>query len=356
VTLQLVEKDDVGPSGTPDGPTGAANIQALLSDPQVAGIVGPLTSRVALAEMPVANRGNIALISPANTNPCLTKQSIDVGCGGTNDLIPTVRPTGNVTYFRLAATDDQQGTAMADYLSNTLHLTTASVIDDTEAYGALIANSFVQEWKRLGGTVLGHSSVPPTTTSYLSLLTAVAVQHPDVLYFGGTSSTGGQGIQQQMRQVPGLRNTVYAGGDGMTGSQNFYNQIVGNNAQCYVTVSAPDPTKIPTATQFVKDYTARYGTVGPYSASAYDAMTILIQAIKTALTTTPAAKNANDTAGGATFRRAVINALKQTNYMGVTGRTAFDANGDTTNRVLTIYEVAPVNGQPGLVAKDVITL
>ncbi len=46
----------------------------------------------------------------------------------------------------------------------------------------------------------------------------------------------------------------------------------------------------------------------------------------------------------------------QTPYMGVTGRTAFDANGDTTNRVLTIYEVAPVNGQPGLVAKDVITL
>ncbi len=41
VTLQFVAKDDVGPSGTHDGPTGAANVQALLGDPQVAGIVGP---------------------------------------------------------------------------------------------------------------------------------------------------------------------------------------------------------------------------------------------------------------------------------------------------------------------------
>ena len=36
VTLQLVTKDDVGASGTHDGPTGAANVQALLSDPEEA--------------------------------------------------------------------------------------------------------------------------------------------------------------------------------------------------------------------------------------------------------------------------------------------------------------------------------
>ena len=49
VTLQFVAKDDVGASGTHEGPKGAANVQALLGDPQVAGIVGPLNSSVALA-------------------------------------------------------------------------------------------------------------------------------------------------------------------------------------------------------------------------------------------------------------------------------------------------------------------
>lgn len=357
VTLQFVPKDDVGPSGTHDGPTGAANIQALLGDPQVAGIVGPLNSSVAQAEMPVANNGNIALISPANTNPCLTKRGADVGCTGTTDLVPKVRPTGNVTYFRLAATDDHQGPAMADYLYNNLHLKTAYVIDDTETYGNGLAKYFVQEWTKLGGTVIdGQSHSVKSTTDYTNLLTAAASKHPDALYFGGNYSTGGQVIQKQMMQIPALQKTVYAGGDGMTGSQGFYDQIVGNNGQFYVTVAAPDASKIPAAAQFVKDYTAKYGAVGPYSASSYDAMNILIQAIKKALATTPAAKDANDTSGGMAFRAAVITALKQTDYMGVTGHTTFDMNGDTTNKVFTIYKVGAVNGKNDLISEAVVTL
>jgi branched-chain amino acid transport system substrate-binding protein len=357
VTLQLVKKDDVGASGTHDGPTGAAKVQALLGDPQVAGIVGPLNSSVALDEMPVANNGNIALISPSNTNPCLTKTGADVGCTGASNLVPKVRPTGNVTYFRLAATDDHQGPAMADYLFNSLHLKTAYVIDDTETYGAGLAKYFVQEWTKLGGTVIdGQSHSVKSTTDYTNLLTAAAAKKPDALYFGGNYSTGGQVIQKQMMTIPALQKTVYGGGDGMTGDQNFYNQIVSNSGQFYVTVAAPDPTKIPAAAQFVKDYTAKYGNLGPYSASAYDAMNILIQAIKKALATTPAAKDANDTSGGSAFRTAVITALKATDYNGVTGHTTFDANGDTTNKVFTLYKVVSAAGKGTLEAESVVTV
>lgn len=357
VTLQFVPKDDVGPSGTHDGPTGAANIQALLGDPQVAGIVGPLNSSVAQAEMPVANRGNIALISPANTNPCLTKRGADVGCAGANDFVPTLRPTGNVTYFRLAATDDHQGPAMADYLFNTKHLKTAYVIDDTETYGSGLAKYFILEWKKLGGTVIdGQSHSVKSTTDYNNLLTAAASQNPDVVYFGGNYSTGGQIVQKQMMEIPALQKAIYAGGDGETGSPDFYKQIIDNGGQFYVTIAAPDASKIHAAAQFVKDYTAKYGALGPYSAQSFDSMNVLIQAIKTALTTTKPAQNGNDTAGGATFRAAVISALKKTSWDGVTGHTTFDANGDTTNKVFTIYKVALVNGKPDLASESVVTL
>lgn len=356
-TLQLVRKDDVGPQGTHDPATGAANVQALLGDPQVAGIVGPLNSSVAQAEMPVANNGNIALISPANTNPCLTKEGAAVGCGGANDIIKTVRPTGNVTYFRLAATDDHQGPAMADYLYKTLNLKTAYVIDDTETYGAGLAKYFVQEWTSLGGTIVdGQSHSVKNTTDYTNLLTAAAAKRPDVIYFGGNYSTGGQVVQKQMRTIPGLEHSVYAGGDGMTGSPGFYKQITDNNGTFYVTIASPDPSKIPAAAQFIKDYTAKYGAVGPYSASAYDSMNILIQAIKKALTTTKAATDANDVNGGKAFRAAVIAALKQTDYQGVTGHTTFDSNGDTTNKVFTIYKVAMVAGKPDLQSVSVVTV
>ncbi|HEU5382829.1 MAG TPA: branched-chain amino acid ABC transporter substrate-binding protein [Ktedonobacteraceae bacterium] len=357
VTLQFVAKDDVGAQGTHDGPTGAANVQSLIGDPQVAGIVGPLNSSVAKAEMPVANRGNIALISPANTNPCLTKSGADVGCGGADDIAPTLRPTNNITYFRLAATDDHQGPAMADYLFNTQHLKTAYVIDDTETYGAGLAKYFILEWKKLGGTVIdGQSHSVKSTTDYTNLLTAAAAKNPDVVYFGGNYSTGGQVVQKQMVAIPALKKAIYAGGDGMTGSTDFYKQITDNGGQFYVTVAAPDAAKIPAAAQFVKDYTAKYGALGPYSAQSFDSMNILIQAIKKALTTTPAAKDGNDTAGGAAFRAAVISALKQTDWNGATGHTTFDANGDTTNKVFTIYKVALVSNKPDLESESVVTL
>ncbi|MEO7021230.1 MAG: branched-chain amino acid ABC transporter substrate-binding protein [Ktedonobacteraceae bacterium] len=357
VTLQFVKKDDVGASGTHDGPTGAANIQALVGDPQVAGIVGPLNSSVATAEMPIASQDNIALISPANTNPCLTKSGADVGCTGTSDIAASLHPGHNITYFRLAATDDHQGPAMADYMYNTLHLKTAYVIDDTETYGSGLAKYFVLEWTKLGGTIIdGKSHSVANTTDYTNLLTTAAAQKPDAVYFGGNYSTGGQVIQKQMSQIAGLKTAVYAGGDGMTGSTDFYKQITDNGGQFYVTVAAPDASKIPQAAQFVKDYTAKYGALGPYSAQAFDSMNVLIQAIKTALGTTHAATDGNDTAGGNAFRLAVISALKQTSYDGVTGHTTFDANGDTTNKVFTIYQVAIVAGKPDLLSKGVVTL
>jgi branched-chain amino acid transport system substrate-binding protein len=358
VTLQLIKKDDAGASGKPDGPTGAANITSLLDDPQVAGVVGPFNSAVAKAEMPVANTGGIALISPSNTNPCLTKDTADVECSGANDLIKTLRPTGKVTYFRLASTDDHQGPAMADYLYNTLHLKTVFVIDDTTTYGAGIAKYFARGWTRLGGTVIdGQSHSVATTTDYTNLLTEAAAKKPDVIYFGGDYDTGGQIIQKQMRTIPGLTNTVFSGGDGLSGSQDFYKQITDDGGQAYITVASPDPSKIPAAQQFIKDYTATYhASVGPYSPTAFDAMNVLIQAIKKALSTTPAAKNANDTAGGMAFRQAVINALKQTDYNGVTGHTTFDANGDTTNKIFTLGKVVLVNGTPTLQTQKVITV
>src|SRR5215471_10244043 len=135
VMLEFVPKDDVGPSGTHDPAVGAQNVTALIGDAQVVGIVGPFNSSVAKAEIPISNQAPIAQISPANTNPCLTKSDAASGCSGSNDLLPTLRPTGKVSYFRIATTDDHQGPAGADYLYKTLNLHKVYVIDDTETYG-----------------------------------------------------------------------------------------------------------------------------------------------------------------------------------------------------------------------------
>lgn len=344
--LVFVPDDDVGPQGTFDPATGAKNVTALIGDALVAGIVGPFNSSVAKAEIPITNQAPIALISPSNTNQCLTQEGAAVGCTGANDLVPTLRPTGKVTYFRIATTDDHQGPANADYLYNTQHYKKAYVIDDTTVYGVGIANTFSTEWQKLGGTLLGRSSEPTTATSFVSLLTQVAAKQPDVIYFGGTDAPIGTLIRQQMEQVPALKNTPFAGGDGIITSA-FASTIGLTGGPVFGTVATSDVTKNPAAASFIQKYQATYGELGAYSAAGYDCMKILIQAIKTAIdngAVTP--KDKTDAAGAKVFRQAVIDAVAKTDYTGLTGHHTFDQNGDTTNKVITIQELANVNGKP----------
>src|SRR6266849_5374930 len=348
VTFQFVPKDDVGPSGTHDPAVGAQNVTALVGDALVVGVVGPFNSSVAKAEMPISNQAPLAQISPANTNPCLTKSDATSGCSGSNNLIPTLRPSGKVSYFRIATTDDHQGPAGADYLYKTLGYKKAYVIDDAETYGIGIADSFTGEWKADGGTVLGRSSEPATTTSYVSLLTQIATTHPDVIYFGGLDSTGGILIRQQMLQVPTLKNTPVGGGDGIV-TPSFASTIgTSSGGPVYGTVAVVDTTVIPSAAAFRTKFTSTFtDPLNVYSAAAYDCANILIQAIKTALANgahTPA--NSGDLAGAKAFRQAVINAMQGTSWAGITGQQAFDSNGDTTNKVISIYQLAAVNGKP----------
>jgi len=358
-TLQFVGDDDVGVGGVHDPTKGANNVTGLIGDALVAGIVGPFNSNVARAEMPIANNAPIALISPSNTNPCLTKRGAAVGCVGADDKVPTLRPTGKVTYFRLAATDDHQGPAMADYLYSKLNYRKAYVFDDTETYGVGIAKYFIQEWQKDGGTVIdGRSHSIKSTTSYIQALTLAAATNPDFIYFGGNFSTGGTLMRKQMLTISSLKDKAFAGGDGIVDTS--FAQAVGTGSgtdPIFGTVAAPDATKIPAAETFVKDYRAKYGQLGPYSATAYDAMNILIQAIKTALTKEHTPKDSGDSAQAGKFRQAVINALQSISYDGVTGHTSFDENGDTTNKIFTIYQVGNVGGSKyDWSPRDVVTV
>jgi len=344
-TLEFVPKDDVGVSGTHDPAVGAANVRALIGDALVAGIVGPFNSSVAEAEMPITNRAPIAQISPANTNTCLTQQGAAVDCVGATDFVPTLRPTGKVNYFRIAGTDNFQGQAGADYLFKTQHYKSVYVIDDAETYGIGLADSFEKEWKALGATFLGRSSEPGTTTSYVSLLTQIAAKHPDVIYFAGVDSTGGTLVRQQMEQIPSLANLPFGGGDGIV-TPAFASTIGLKGGPIFGTIAVKDTVQNPATASFKQKFLAVYPTINVYSAAAYDCANILIQAIKTALANgahTP--KDSGDAAGAKLFRQAVISAIQNIQYDGVDGHQSFDANGDTNNKVFTIYQLGTVEGK-----------
>ena len=355
-TLVFVPKDDVGASGTHDPTVGATNVTALIGDAQVAGIMGPFNSSVAKAEMPIANQAPIVLISPSNTNQCLTRRGADIGCVGPNDLISTLRPTGKVTYFRVATTDDHQGGVGADFLYKTQGYKTAYVIDDTETYGVGIANTFIKEYQADGGKVLGHDSIKKTT-DYTGELTKVAAAKPDVIYFAGVEANGGLQIRKQMVSTAGLQKTPFAGGDGLQDSAFATAIGATTGGPVYSSVAAVDATKVPSAATFIANYKAKYGALGAYSAGGYDAMKILLAAIKAAIAGgAKAPTSSSDSATAQTFRQAVIDQVAKTDYNGVTGHQSFDANGDTTNKTVSIYQLATVNGAPGWQYVTAITL
>ncbi|QBD78083.1 branched-chain amino acid ABC transporter substrate-binding protein [Ktedonosporobacter rubrisoli] len=335
-------KDDVGPNGAHDPAVGQKNVTDLAGDALVAGIAGPINSNVAQSQLPVVNQVPIALISPANTNDCLTKEVPQDECGGAKSKISVYRPTGKVTYFRIATPDQYQGKALADFSYKVKGYRKAYVFDDSETYGAGLANVFVEQFKSLGGTVLDRKSVANTTTSFVNLLTQAAAGKPDVIFFGGNDSTGGTPLRQQMMQVPELKNTALIGGDGMSTSA-FARTIRNTGGPVFTSVAGADAQKLDSAKKFLQDFDKVYGinNISSYSAASYDCAMIIMQAVKAAINkgvATP--KDSSDLTQAKVFRQAVIDAIQNIDYNGVTGHHTFDKDGDTTNHVISIYTIA----------------
>jgi branched-chain amino acid transport system substrate-binding protein len=327
--INLVTKDDASVAlGKHDPQQGAQNITELAGDASVLGVVGPFNSSVALAELPISNKANLVEISPSNTNPGLTI------VGSNPDInTPSLRPTGTVTYFRVCTTDIGQGKADAQVAYTTLGAKKAYVFDDQETYGKGLSDQFTKFYTALGGTVAKRVSLPGDTKDFQSQLTEAKGLGVDAIFFGGTSSNGGGIIKKQMATA-GLSNVKYIGGDGIV-DQEFFTEAGAQAEGAYGSVAAPDPTKLSSAAKFITDYTAAFGAApGAYSANAFDAMNILIDATKKAITDNGGKLLSSATA----FREAVRKNVAATSWDGAIGHTSFDANGDTSNVLLTIFQ------------------
>jgi branched-chain amino acid transport system substrate-binding protein len=345
----LDHTDDVGANGYHDPTVAQRNYNALIGDAEVAGIVGPLNSNIALAVMPTTNQAPIAMISPSNSNDCLTQDTPSWECTGSNEQVHKLRPTGNVTYFRTATLDQYQGAALAEYAYKTKGYRKAFVIDDTETYGSGLAKNFIHTFRDvLGGTITnGNGNSVKSTNDYSDLLTTAASQSPDLIFFGGNDSTGGDTIREQMKSIVGLQKTAFMVGDGSK-TRGFATAVIPlGGGSVYGSVPGIDPSQISKAKTFLAGYVKKYGekNYGAYSGGGYDDAWILINAIKTAIQNDNAAPPAssNDSTHAKAFRQAVINAIKQTSYDGVTGHQSFDANGDTENRTISIYTLGTLD-------------
>ncbi len=312
--------DAVG--GAHDPGQGAQNVRQFVADASVLAMIGPFNSNVAAAEIPITNDAGLAHISPANTHTGLTK-------GDEAKRLRTSHPD-TIAFFRVSTTDEHQGPAAAQY-ARKLGLLRAYVIDDDETYGTGVSAAFVDAYRQAGGTILAHEHLFKGQTDFKALLTKAAALHPDLVFFGGTTSTGGGLLRKQMGDS-GMGDVAFMGGDGI-GDAEFV-RAAGNMANgSYYTVAAPDATHLPSAKAFVVTYERRWHEpVGPYSANAYVATEIAIAAIRKAYVRS---------APNLPARADVLAGVASTHgFASPIGTIGFDRNGDTTAGILSVYKVS----------------
>jgi branched-chain amino acid transport system substrate-binding protein len=313
----------------PSQEKGIQNVSQMMDDPRVLGMVGPFNSNLGDVEIPVANQGDLVMLSPSNTNPCLTQ--FGPACGNQAE---TMHPTGRINYFRIAGADPVQGTAMARYVVQSLNVKQAAVINEWGPDGDLIATSFAKELQLEGGKVVLRQDFDSGTSDFTSFLAAAHAKGARAVYaLGGADNDK---ICVAASQVPA--DTLFLGTDGFSDNPKCLSQAAGGSAPIFGTKPDVDITgsKDPATMDALRAFHQAYPTsrVLEYTFASYDCAQILIAAIEQAVA-------ANH--GSIPNRRQVLDAVARIQFTGVTGIYSFDQNGDAISPLMSVYQV--VNGK-----------
>ncbi len=293
--VEFVPFDD---QATPD--VGVANAQNIVNDASILAVVGHLNSGVAIPSSEVYAKSDLAMVSPANTNPKVTD-----------------RDSTHLITNRVCGRDDIQGPVGAKYVATVLNAKTVYVITDKTAYGDGVGNAFADAVKGMGVQVLGNQATEEGS-NFDAILTPIAALNPDVIYYGGIYDKGAVLFKQAREK--GIKSQLF-GADGLDSSDLV--KIAGDASVGFIfTTTAGPSTLFPDAKQFITDFEAEYKVdqVETYAPEAYASTQVVIAGITKAI---------KDNGGKLPTRKQVAAAIRATSGLKtVVGTLTFDANGD----------------------------
>ena len=255
--IQLTGEDSgCSPEG---GQTAATKVAA---DPTILGLIGTNCSSAMTAAMSTISSAGLSILSPSNTGPALTLDG----------------ETWQPGYYRVCHTDLFQGAVAAQFAYNELGARTLATIHDGSPYADQLQAVMAGEFERLGGVVTFQGAVNVGDTDMRTILTSVAADPPDVLYFP-IFEPEGPFIVQQSSEIAGLEDTTLVGADGLL--VDSFPENSGANADGMY-LSGPYVTGAP-YDEFLAKWETKYGGVPPsgFHAFAYDGTNILLDAIAT---------------------------------------------------------------------------
>jgi branched-chain amino acid transport system substrate-binding protein len=302
--VELVPFDD---QAKPD--VGVANARNIIADKDIMAVVGHLNSGVAIPSSEVYKEVNLAMVSPANTNP-------------------TVTDRGYPNVYRVCGRDDVQGVVGSEFAHGTLKAKSVYIIHDKTAYGQGVAEFFKADAEKKGLKIAGFEGTEEKS-NFDPIITPIRAKNPDLIYFGGIYEQAAPFFKAAREK--GVK-AKFLGPDGLDSSD--LTKIAGKTVVGMHYTSVAGPVSVyPQAKQFAEEYKKKFGkNPEPFAAQAYDATAILLKAVEAA-----------GKGGKAPTRDSVTAAVRDVKHSGITGSVEFDAKGDPKKALYFVLQVASDN-------------
>ena len=303
VSFELLGEDDQA-----DPKQGTLVAQKFV-DAKVNGVVGHLNSGTTIPASKIYADAGLPQISPSATNPQYTQQ-------------------GFKTAFRVMANDVQQGRVLGEYAAKQLGARSVAIIDDKTAYGEGLAKEFKKAAQAGGVNFVAEEHTDDKAVDFAAILTKVKSKKPDLVFYGGMDAQGGP-MAAQMKKL-GVPAKLLMGDGGCTAE---FPKLAGDAAEGhYCSLPGVPLDKMTGGSAFRERYKAKFNTdIQLYAPYAYDAVMVMVDAMKRADSVEPAKYLAE---------------LPKTDYPGLTSRINFDDKGDIKNGAVTLYQFKGGNKEP----------
>jgi branched-chain amino acid transport system substrate-binding protein len=296
----IVEDDEM------DGSRAEEIARAFVADPDILAVIGPMNSKTSLAAAPIFQKGGLAHIATAASNPSLTKR-------------------GWTTFFRVVCNDIHQYQAAAEFAVKKLGVQRIAVVYGAGGtFSGPMAEGFRSVALELGAEIQAFVAVESGRESYRDQLAEVVDADIDLIFFvvGETTAVI---LARELREA-GVLAPFFAT-DGIKPFPYFATWDYEVEGPYYTNVCA-DPKVKKEAGEMVERYVQRFGeepTV--YMAEAYDAANIILEAFR---------KVDSEVPTRAEIRSSIAST---TDFPGVSGMITFDEYGDIVDPAVGIYKV-----------------
>ncbi|MBD3229651.1 MAG: ABC transporter substrate-binding protein [Candidatus Lokiarchaeota archaeon] len=237
---------------------GVSILRKFIEIDKIDALTGVANSSVALAYIPIINKEKLIFISSGASSPKLTGSS--------------------KYFFRTWPSDIAEAIAMAKYAKNILGIDSISCLYINNDYGIGLAEPFMDEFKSLGGKILGKELFEQNSTDMRTQLTKIKNQNPEAIYLAGNPREMARCIKQS-REL-GLR-TQFLSISTLNDSEVF-NLVRSEDIEGTIITDASfdENSNRKKAEQFIKSFYKKFNkSPGILANTAYDALMILVEAI-----------------------------------------------------------------------------